>query len=160
MFVLLEATSHTEYLRCTACQFPRGWASWRIHNGLSPLLSRRRHRPTVLVRVEPGVVPLAGEQLCMRPVFDNAPLLDHQNGVRRAHGRQAMRNEEHGASPAHLGEIALDDGFRLVIKCTGGFVKDENARVVHQGPGNGQALALPTGQRTAVLAYQSIIALW
>ena len=51
-------------------------------HGLSPLLSRRRHLPTVLVRVQPGVIPLAGEQLRMRPVFDNAPLLDHQNGVR------------------------------------------------------------------------------
>src|SRR5262249_7807634 len=76
-----------------------------------PLCLSRRHRPTVLVRVQPGVIPLAGEQLRMRPVFDNAPLLNHQNGVRRAHSRQAMRNEEHRASPAHLGEVALDDGF-------------------------------------------------
>ena len=82
IFVLSETTSHAEYPRCTACQFPRPWSSWRAHHGPSLCLSRRRHLPTVLVRVQPGVIPLAGEQLRMRPVFDNAPLLDHQNGVR------------------------------------------------------------------------------
>src|SRR5947208_14085295 len=69
-----------------------------------------------------------------------------------------MSNEEYGAVPAHLGEVALDDGFRLVIKGTGSFVEDENARVVHQGPGNGQALTLPAGQGAAMLAYQGVIA--
>ena len=101
---------------------------------------------TVLVRVQPGIVPLPRQQFFMCPVFDNTSLLFHQNGVRRPHGRQAMRNEEHRTSPTHLGEVVLDDGFRLVIKRTGGFVKDENARVAHQGSGNGQALALTTAK--------------
>ena len=67
----LHSVSVSQGLGVVAC------APW-----LSLCLSRRRHLPTVLVRVEPGVIPLAGEQLRMRPVFDNAPLLDHQNGVR------------------------------------------------------------------------------
>jgi hypothetical protein len=127
--------------------FPLGW-------------SRRRSRPTVLVRVQPGIIPLAGEQFLMCPVLDNASLLEHQNGVCRPHGRQAMGDEEHGTAPTHLGEIALDNGFRLVVERTCGFVKDENAWVAHQSPGNGQALALTTGQCAAVLAYQGVIALW
>ena len=76
-----------------------------------PLCLSRRHLPTVLVRVQPGVVPLPRQQFLMRPVFDNTPLLNHQNGVRRPHSRQAMSNEEHSTSTAHLGEVALDDSF-------------------------------------------------
>ena len=56
-----------------------------------------------------------------------------------------MGDEEHGTVPTHLGEVALDNGFGLVIERTGGFVEDENAWVAYQGPSNGQALALPTG---------------
>jgi hypothetical protein len=56
-----------------------------------------------------------------------------------------MSDEEHGTVPTHLGEVALDDGFGLVIQRAGGFVEDENAWVAYQGPSNGQALALPTG---------------
>src|SRR5262249_7253698 len=113
-----------------------------------------------LVRVQPGVIPLVGEQFLMCPVLDNTSLLEYQNGVRGPHGRQAMGDEEYGAAPTHLGEIALDHGFRLVVERTGGFVEDKKAWVAHQGPGNGQALALTTGQCAAVLAYQSVIALW
>jgi hypothetical protein len=97
------------------------------------------------MHVEPGIIPLTGEQFLMRAVLDNASLLEYQNGVCRAHGRQAMGDEKHGTVPTHLGEVALDNGFGLVIERAGGFVEDEDARVTHQGPGNGQALALPTG---------------
>jgi len=79
------------------------------------------------MRVEPGVIPLAGEQFLMRAVLDNASLLKHHDGVCRAHGRQAMGNEEHGTVLTHLGEIALYDSFGLVIQRAGSFVEDENA---------------------------------
>src|SRR4030095_1075129 len=112
----------------------------------------------VLVRVQPGVIALALQEFRVGPVLDNASLVEHQDTVGRAHGRQTMGNEEHRTSPTHVGKVALNNGFGLVVKSTGGFVEDEDTRVADQGTRNRQALTLATREGTAVLAHQGIVA--
>src|SRR6266853_1736587 len=73
-----------------------------------------------------------------------------QDAMGCTHGRQTMGNEEHRASPAHLREIMLNNGFGLVVERTGGFVEDEDTRVADQRTRNRQALTLATGEGTAV----------
>ena len=69
-----------------------------------------------------------------------------------------MGNEEHRASPAHMSEVTLNNGFGLVVESTGGFVEDEDARIADQRARNRQALTLAAGEGTAVLAHQGIVA--
>src|SRR5467141_5194359 len=91
-------------------------------------------------------------------MLDNASLVEHQDAMGCTYGRQTMGNEEHRASPAHLREIMLNNGFGLVVERTGGFVEDEDTRVADQRTRNRQALTLATGEGTAVLAHRGIVA--
>src|SRR5262247_963604 len=98
----------------------------------------------VLVRLQPGVIALALQEFRVGPILDNTSLVEHQDAVGRAHGRQTMGNEEHRPSPAHVGKVALNNGFGLVVERTGGFVEDEDTRIADQGTRNRQALTLAT----------------
>src|SRR5262249_39083189 len=74
----------------------------------------------VLVRVQPGVIALALQEFRVGPILDNTSLVEHQDTVGRAHGRQTVGNEEHRTPPTHMGKVALNNGFGLIVESTSG----------------------------------------
>ena len=53
----------------------------------------------------------------------------------------------------------LDQTFRLVVQCRGGFIEDEDRRIFVNGAGNRQSLALATGQLVGVVSQHRVHAL-
>ncbi len=70
-----------------------------------------------------------------------------------------MGNNDDRTTTGDLRHVLLDDALRLVVERAGRLVEDQDARVVHQGAGNGDALALTAGKRATVLANDGVVAL-
>lgn len=113
----------------------------------------------ILELEELGIISSLCQQLLMRSAFNNHALIKHHNGMRRTHGRQAVRNDAHRPPVADVFQVALNHGFRFVIEGAGCFVEDQNTRLAHQGPGNGQTLALPTRQGAAMFSHHGVVSL-
>src|SRR5262245_6730235 len=109
--------------------------------------------------VELGIKMVGADQLVMGTVLDDAAALDRDDAVGAAHHRQPVRDDEHGAALHDLAHVALDRLLALVVERAGRLVENEEARIHHEGAGDGDALALPAGQARAALADDGIVAL-
>ncbi|MNY39797.1 hypothetical protein D3C86_1745000 [compost metagenome] len=74
------------------------------------------------------------------------------------HGGQSVGDDDHAAAPANGLHVLLDDLLGLVVQGAGGFVEDEDAWIAHQRPGDGDALTLAAGQRSAVFTDDGVVA--
>ena len=71
-------------------------------------------------------------------------------------GGQAMGDDQRGAALRQLGQRALDGHFGGGIERRGGFVEDEDRRVLEEDAGDGDALLLSARELDAALAYHRI----
>ncbi len=84
---------------------------------------------TGLQVVEVCVAPIRADQLIMATILDDAAMLECNDPVRIAHGREPMRDDEHspaGGDPSH---VLLDGALAFVIKRAGSLVEDKDTRV-------------------------------
>jgi hypothetical protein len=109
--------------------------------------------------VQPRVVAVQGQQLGVRAALDDAALVHHQDDVGALDGGQAVGDHQRGAAAHDAVERGLDVALGFGVERRGGFVEDEDRRVLQQRPGDGQALALAAGEQHAVLADQGVEAL-
>ena len=72
----------------------------------------------------------------MRTLFSQRALVHQHNPIRMPHSAQAVRDEEHGFALEGLLEIHANRGLGVVIQGAGGFIKDQQIRVLQQGAGN------------------------
>ncbi len=79
---------------------------------------------------------------------------DHPVGVRE--GRFAVRQDDRGAFAA-TGQRIEDGGLGDGIDGRGGVVENQNARPGQQGPRQGDALALATGQGESTFAHHGVV---
>src|SRR3990167_2158418 len=119
---------------------------------------RTQYRSVVLVGMQLGVIALGIDQLVVGALFHQFAFVQHDDAVALAHGAQAMGNDKYRTTFADVQHVVLDDAFGFIVEGAGGFVKNQDARVVQQGTGDGNALALPTGQVAALFAHQGVIA--
>ncbi len=84
---------------------------------------------------------------------------EHRDAVGAANGAQAMRNHQHGAALHQVPEGFLDQRFAFGIERGGGFVEDEDGRILQDRAGNGDALALATRKPEAFFADHRVVAL-
>src|SRR5581483_209829 len=124
-------------------------------NAVSSALSRLRAlgRGTVLSAnfmdprletIQVGVTSSRSDQLVMRAVLNDASLFDCDDPVGPTYCRQSMSDNQ-GSAPLHdLSHVVLNDLLAFVVKCAGGFVKDENSRVRDQRSSDCYSLPLPT----------------
>ena len=87
------------------------------------------------------------------------PLAQDDDQVRPADLRQAVGDDEGGASPRGGGDGALDLVFGGAVDGAGRIVQDQDARIGQEGARQRQALALPAGERDAALADDGVVAL-
>lgn len=92
------------------------------------------------------------QQLFVLTGLNDFPVFQNDNQIRIAHRGKTMRNDDRGAFRHQFVERMLHDGFGNGVQRTGGFVKDQNGRIVQNGPCDRNALFLSAGQRNAVFA--------
>ena len=91
-----------------------------------------------------GVVGAGFEQLGVGATGEEAALAQDVNDVSVDDGGESMGDDEAGAIPLQGFESLLDEVFRLVVDCGGGFVEKEDRSVLQEGAGDGDALAFAT----------------
>jgi len=77
----------------------------------------------------------------------NAAPVEHHDAIGVLDGGQAMGDDEGGAALAQGVERLLDLAFRLGVKRRGRFVQNQDRRILQQGAGDGDALALAADSR-------------
>src|SRR5262249_11800388 len=112
-----------------------------------------------LQQIERGVAPAGLDQLVVAAVLDHAPAVDGDDAVAAAYGGQPVRDNDHGAPLADLLHAVLDDALALVIERARRLIKDQNAWIGDQRPGDGHPLPLATGEGGATLADDGVVAL-
>jgi hypothetical protein len=95
-----------------------------------------------LQRRQVGVDAAQRHQRRVRPGFHDAPVFHYDDAVGALHGGQAVCDDERGA-PAHgRFQRALHQAFRFGVERAGGFVQQQQRRVLEQRARDGDALAL------------------
>ncbi len=75
-----------------------------------------------------------------------------------AHRAQPMGNHHDRPSLGNRRHIPLNHRFGLIVQRAGRLVENQNAGVRDQGPRDGNPLALPARQGTAVLTNHRVVA--
>ena len=68
----------------------------------------------------------------MRAEFDDLAVVQHGDLVGVAHGGDAMRNEDGGASAHDVAQVVEDFFFRVRVDAGERVVEHQDARVAHQ----------------------------
>ena len=76
------------------------------------------------------------------PLFHDASGLDDIDPVGATDGGQAVGDDQRGAAAHQPGQCILDQAFALGIERRGGFVEDQDGRILEHGAGDGDALPL------------------
>ena len=107
---------------------------------------------------ERGVAAAAAQQFVVPAALDDLAALDHQDGVGMHDGVQAVRDHDGGAVLAEMLDRLLHLLFGFGIERGGGFVEQDDRRVLDQRARDRDALALAAGQLRAVLADRRVVA--
>src|SRR5690606_22167907 len=89
---------------------------------------------------------IPGRKVFMRSCFHQLAIADHKNPAHFADGAQTMCNNQGGPSGHQFFQCLLNQKFRFCIQGTGGFIQDEDRRILKYRAGNGNSLALPPGK--------------
>src|SRR5690606_8375459 len=98
------------------------------------------------------VVGRCGIKLLVRAVGDDAAGVEDEDARGTADRAETVRDHERGAAAHELVERRLNLRLALAVERAGGFVQDEDGRVLEEGAGDGDALALSAGEGGAALA--------
>jgi len=126
----------------------RGSGLHRLHRRLR---RQRLHRHELRLG-ERGEAAADADQLVEGAGLDDAAVLEHEDAGGVAHGREPVGDHEGGAVLHHLVERRLHLALGFRVQRAGGFVEDEDGRVLEDGAGDREALALAAGQRAAAFA--------
>ena len=92
--------------------------------------------------VDAAVEPLVRQQLVMRAAFDDASVIEHKDTVGALERQQALGDDKRCAVAHQLGQRLLDQVLGLGVHAAGRVIEDEDAGIVEQGTGDGDALLL------------------
>jgi hypothetical protein len=109
--------------------------------------------------MQPRIITAERQQFGMTPLFDDPPILQHQDAIRALDGRKPMRDDQRGAPRHQRLERGLDMTLSLGVERRGRLIQNQNRRVLEHGARNGQTLTLTTREQYAMVADQSIEAL-
>lgn len=112
----------------------------------------------LLGRPHAGVEPAGGDEVVVAAALGNPPLVEHQDLVDVGDGVQAVGDDDHGALAGELRDRGLDLRLVLGVGEGGGLVQDQDRRVLEDGTGDRDALALAAGQAVAALPDQRVVA--
>ena len=73
-------------------------------------------------------------------------LVDDDDAIGVAHGGQAVGDHQHGAAAHEVGQRLLHHELALGVEVGRRLVEDQDRRVLQEGAGDGQALALAAAE--------------
>ena len=91
--------------------------------------------------------------------LDDAAFFHHGDQIGLLHGGQPVRDDDGGAALHHFVQRRLHMLFGDRVQRRGGFVENQDRRVLQQRPGDGDALPLSAGEQHAVVADHGVDAL-
>src|SRR5690606_27843162 len=103
-----------------------------------------------------GIQSTPSDQFSMTAIFNDAPLVHHDQPVHFGDGRQAMGDGDDRFALHQLVEVFLDRGFDFGVQRRGSFVENQDRRILEHDAGDGDALALAAGQLYAALAHMGV----
>ena len=98
------------------------------------------------------IVAVLGQQLVMRAELDDAAADQHRNLVRVTHRRDAVRDEERGATLHDALQLAQDLLLGVGVDAGKSVIQDQDPGITDDRAGNGRALFLSAGESDAALA--------
>jgi len=98
--------------------------------------------PLELTHVQMVVEPALGQQFLVRASLNDLPVVDDQDPVRLADRAQPVGDDETGSSFHQAQHRLLDLLFRARVHAARGLVKDQDAGIGQDRPGDGQQLPL------------------
>ena len=125
----------------------------RLHIG-----SIRRRFVAELRRVQLRVRALLAEQFGVLSALDDLTVIDHQNLVGGEDRGQPVRDGERRPPDRKARQGVLDQPLGAGVEGAGGLVEDQDARVLEDGAGDGDALLLAARKLIAALADDRIVA--
>jgi len=78
--------------------------------------------------------------------LDDASGIDHQNLIGRQNSRKTMCNGHGSSASLQLFECRLDQAFRLRVQRARRLIQNEDAWILQQDAGDGNALLLAAGE--------------
>lgn len=107
---------------------------------------------------KPPVQAALGNQFLMSTPLDNTAILYHQNLIGVLDGSQPVGDGEDCFPLCQSGQSLLDQVFILRVYAGGRFIKDDDRGVLQNGPGDGDALLLSSGEGRAAFSNHGVIA--
>src|SRR5690606_25333544 len=157
---LADALTLPATLSATLSQSPSG--GWAASRGPplrpSPPTGEQRESQPLRHRMQPGVMPALRHQLRMAALLDDAAVVEHQDAIGAADGRQAMGDDDRGAADHQLLDGRLHPPLGLHVQGGGRLVQHQDRRVREEGPRDRHPLALAAGKLDAPLADEGVVA--
>ena len=94
----------------------------------------------------------------MVAAFDDVAVVEYDDLVGVANGREAVGDDDAGASLHEFGEGLLDGLLAFGVEGGGGFVENEDGRVFEHGSCYAEALALSSAEGDAAVADGGLVA--
>ena len=87
----------------------------------------------------------ARDQFVVRAALDDVPVFQHDDLVRPAHGRDAVRDHNRRAPADEVADAAKDPLLRISIDVRKRVIEHQHRRRAGEGAGDRRALLLPAG---------------
>ena len=121
--------------------------------------SERRFGSGVGAVVQPPVNAIMRQQLGMRPLLDDSPVIEDHDPVGPLDRGKAVRDQDRGAADHQPSQRFLHDRLGGIVERRGRLIEDQDARVFEDRPGDREPLALPAREARAALADDRVIPL-
>ena len=102
----------------------------------------------------------SADQTLVRALFDDSAIVHYDDAIHFADCAQAVRDGDGGASGHQFVQGVLNQHFGLRIKAGSGFIQHQYRRVLQNGAGNGDALALAAGKFDSSFSHQCFVFQW
>src|SRR5437867_11500442 len=107
--------------------------------------------------MEPEVRASLGDQVMVRSALDDAAAVEHENLISVNDGRQAVRDDEHGAAGEQPVDGLLDKALGLGVERRGRLIEYEDRRIDEQRTSDGDSLSLSARETSAALAEDGLV---
>jgi len=82
--------------------------------------------------IQPGVVAAARQQLVMRPLLHDAPVIQHKDAIRAFHRGEAMGDHDGGTACQRLIKSLLNLRLGQRINAGGRLIENQDGRVLQE----------------------------
>src|ERR1700724_1203642 len=107
--------------------------------------------------IQPAVSAELLHQLFVAAYIRDRSVFENYDAVRATHRRKPMSDDNDCTAGHQVVQRRLDQRLGFAIKRGGGFVEDENGRILQKSAGNGDALTFASGETYALFADFSLI---